>query len=404
MAAVRRRLLRAADRVRERRESDARARERSRAGDRGSHGARRGALADRAATVDGERDLVRRGRRARLARGFRRNPRVVGREHGRLVSARRRRSAARRGLAGRRVHGVGLDRDRDRLRPAARADHVARRSEFGDQARERPFHDRTWKAPEPVDSRRRGNRFGRRAPDRRRTIDQDDGRAECDRSRRQRGRRRGHAHTAVRGTIPGRDADSRSRAEHARQNPRDSGRRSGGRDLLRAAAGELGRCLQDRRQGRRRPAVYERRRRDDQHRRLLRRVRGPGRARPRIRGTRRCGQHARDRHQPRARRPLVAGRARPDRAEDSDRRRPRRARARGDRHRRERSPGPLGARAPNDVRSVRAALRYVAQESSAGRLAGVDRSNERPIRSARPRPFATRFNEAPRCRSRTSPR
>ena len=114
--ALRRSRLRVADRVRERGESHARARERSRARDCSANRARRGTMAHRAPAADRERDLVFGGRRARFGLGLRGHSRAVGCEHGRAVSTRRGRSAARHRLARGRFHGVRVDRDVDSRR------------------------------------------------------------------------------------------------------------------------------------------------------------------------------------------------------------------------------------------------------------------------------------------------
>jgi predicted permease len=139
------------------------------------------------------------------------------------------------------------------------------------------------------------------------------------RSRFRRRQRARHAHVARRAEIPKPGCDRRDRREHCGAHPCASRRRSGDRGPLRASASELRNGLRHRRARQWRTAVHERRRHLDQHGRLLRHVRDPGAARPRIRRARRRGRASRSRHQPDARRTLVAGRPRPARGSDVDR-------------------------------------------------------------------------------------
>ena len=85
---ARRRRLRAADRVRQRREPAPDPCDWSPPRARRARRARRGPLAHHAAAADRKPDVVVRGRRARPRRGLSRHARVADREHGRLAAAR----------------------------------------------------------------------------------------------------------------------------------------------------------------------------------------------------------------------------------------------------------------------------------------------------------------------------
>src|SRR6185503_14535521 len=139
---ARSRRLRAADRVRERREPAPDSRDGAAKGTRRAHRARRGALAHHAAAPDGEPDAVVGRRSSRSLGRLFRNALADDREHGRLAAARPSRLSARHGLAHRLVHRLVVDRDRSSVRAHPRARRVARRLECRHQGLEQPLGQR----------------------------------------------------------------------------------------------------------------------------------------------------------------------------------------------------------------------------------------------------------------------
>ena len=126
----------AADRVRQRREPAADARDRPAEGDRGPHRARRELAAAGAAAADRERAARPARRRRRPARSRRVALQVVRDDQSRQHSAARRDRARRHGA---RVHVRRVDPDRHRVRPGAGAARRARRSQHVAEGR-RPKH------------------------------------------------------------------------------------------------------------------------------------------------------------------------------------------------------------------------------------------------------------------------
>ena len=179
----RRRQLRAADRVRERREPAAGPRDGPPPRDRDPRRDRRIARPHHPPAPDRERRAVARGRPARTVRRLGRHPRAALDQHRRPAARRRERRPRRPRLARRRVHDRRLARHGPDLRPDPCAPELEDRPDDDAEGERGPVRHRLPAEQGALGARRRGSGAGAGAADRIRAADPHRGRARTRRSR-----------------------------------------------------------------------------------------------------------------------------------------------------------------------------------------------------------------------------